>query len=396
MQIFETKQASPIMQIEDRGFICDTTKRPESERVAAFVGLCATSSGSILCTFQIGSTKNAVNSKLLLYRSRDQGRTWQELSFRFEAKVNGIPGAFSSGEIVEVESGRLLLIATWFDRSDPSRPLFNPVTEGILPSKQLTAFSNNDGDTWSTWRELPIPDLKGCSSTGPILKWPDGVIAYPFESLKELDDPNPAIPGAWCMISRDRGHTFGSPIMVAQHPKNKVYYWDQRLCACNTTGEFIGLFWTHDRENKSDLKVHMRKASLFHSTFQSAPIFQTNITGQIAAPLLLKDGRLLAFVVDRSQPGTMTLWSSKDGGMSWPENLIVHVHDERAALTQGSENIDYAQYWEDMGKWSFGHPAILSLGDGMVLLAYYAGVPNCMSIHWARVNVAEGLKRGWA
>ena len=38
-----------------------------------------------------------------------------------------------------------------------------------------------------------------------------------------------------------------------------------------------------------------------------------------------------------------------------------------------------------MGKWSFGHPALRSLDDGRVLLAYYAGVPDRMSIHWARV-----------
>ncbi len=56
-------------------------------------------------------------------------------------------------------------------------------------------------------------------------------------------------------------------------------------------------------------------------------------------------------------------------------------------LTQGQENIDFVQYWEDMGKWSFGHPALRSLHDGRVLLAYYAGSPDCMSIQWARVRV---------
>ena len=375
------------MQIEDRGIICDTRKRPESERVASFTGLCATSSGSIICTFQIGPAKNAANSILLLFRSRDQGRTWQEIPFRFETKIDGIPGAFSSGQIVEVEPGRLVLIATWFDRSDPGRPFFDPVTEGILPSRQLMAFSIDDGNSWSAWQELPIPGLKGCASTGPILKWSDGVIAYPFESLKEFDDPNPAIPGAWCMISRDQGQTFGPPILMARHPQNKIYYWDQRLCVGKSSGEFIGLYWAHDLEKKNDLKVHIRKASLANGTLQSAPIFPTRIPGQIAAPLLLESGVLLAFVVDRSRPGTMKLWASRDGGASWLDHLVIHIHDERAALTQNAENIDYARYWEDMARWSFGHPAIQSLGDGEVLLSYYAGTPTCMSIQWARVSI---------
>ena len=57
---------------------------------------------------------------------------------------------------------------------------------------------------------------------------------------------------------------------------------------------------------------------------------------------------------------------------------------ERAALTQGREDIDYAAYWEDMAKWSFGHPALRRCPDGW-LLAWYAGSPDRMSIHWARV-----------
>lgn len=59
-------------------------------------------------------------------------------------------------------------------------------------------------------------------------------------------------------------------------------------------------------------------------------------------------------------------------------------------MSQGKENIDFKQYWEDMGKWSFGHPAIRNLGGGRVLLAWYAGTPEAMSVHWARVRVASG------
>ena len=37
-----------------------------------------------------------------------------------------------------------------------------------------------------------------------------------------------------------------------------------------------------------------------------------------------------------------------------------------------------------MGKWSFGHPAIRPLEGGW-LLAWYAGTPDRMSIHWAHL-----------
>jgi hypothetical protein len=97
----------------------------------------------------------------------------------------------------------------------------------------------------------------------------------------------------------------------------------------------------------------------------------------------------LAFVVDRGKPATMTLWQSPDGGLTWPrqEALTIYAHDERAALSQTSGPIDFKQYWEDMGKWSFGHPAIRPIGPGRVLVAWYAGTPDAMSVHWARLRV---------
>ena len=81
------------------------------------------------------------------------------------------------------------------------------------------------------------------------------------------------------------------------------------------------------------------------------------------------------------------MWRSRVWGTTWPEadSLVVHTHEERAAISLGKEDIDFKQHWEDMGKWSFGHPGIRPLGPARVLLAFYAGSPDRMSIQWARV-----------
>jgi hypothetical protein len=376
------------MHIEQRGTIYDATNRRPAERIAFFTSLCPLQSGAILCGFQIGSTKHAADGNIRLCRSDDGGVTWRELPVRFTTTLGGVHGSLAAGELVEVEPGRLLLFTTWFDRSDPARPLFDPVTEGILHSKQLMAASRDEGHTWSDWQVLSTPGLTGCATTGPVVRWPDGTIAYAFESFKEYDDPRPARHAAWVLVSRDGGRTFLPPLLVAQDPEHKIYYWDQRLCPAGSRGEFVALFWTHDLTEKRDLNVHVCRGAIDVDKIAATPIRETSIPGQIAAPLLLHDGRFLAFVVDRGRPGTMTLWVSPDGGATWPKSdaLVIHTHDERALLTQGKENIDFKQYWEDMGKWTFGHPAIRSLGNGRVLLAFYAGTPDCMSIHWARVR----------
>ena len=71
------------------------------------------------------------------------------------------------------------------------------------------------------------------------------------------------------------------------------------------------------------------------------------------------------------------------------EILSYYDHAKPDAVSQGKTNIDFVEYWGDMSKWTFGHPAIQSLGNGRVLLAYYAGVTKCLRIHWVRVKIDE-------
>lgn len=377
--------------VEDRGLILDTAAQPPSGRIAFFTALCRLQSGTWLCAFQNGPAKHAATSTVRLCRSTDQGQHWELLPPALPTQVAGRPGSLGAAELLETQPGRLLLAATWFDRSDPQRPLFDPVTQGILRSRQLLAESVDEGRTWTAWRELSVGGLKGTALTGPLLHWPDGTLGVAFESYKEFDDPQPGQHAAWLVVSRDHGASFSEPLLVAQHPEHRVYYWDQRLCPGPRPGEFTALFWTHDLVQQRDLPVHLCHATLQPAGIRHSGIHATTLPGQIAAPLWLNSRQLAAFVVDRGQPGTLTLWCSPDRGQTWPEStrLIVHTHDEHAAVTQGREHIDFRQYWEDMGKWSFGHPALRRLSPQQLLLAWYAGTPDCMSLHWCRVRIPQ-------
>src|SRR5262249_42620385 len=125
------------MQLEARGLIFDAAKQPPETRVNAFTSIARLSSGTLLAGFQSRSAKHALNSTIRLCRSADNGTTWKEIPFRFPTLLDGIPGSLSSGDILELPSGRLLLTGTWFDRSDPARPLFDPETQGILHSREV-------------------------------------------------------------------------------------------------------------------------------------------------------------------------------------------------------------------------------------------------------------------
>jgi hypothetical protein len=375
--------------VEEAGLVFAAPAEDPHRRIAFFPSLCLLHDGTIITGFQNGPGKNAATSTIGLARSADGGRSWTPLEFPFEMRFEGVPGSLGCAELVEATPGRLLLFATWWDRTDPERPLFDPVTEGILHSRQLVAESTDGGDSWSRWRDVPTGGLRGCSLTGPVVRWDDGTIGVPFESFRLFDDPDPRHHAAWLVTSRDGGRTFSPPILVAEDPRHVVYYWDQRLCAGTEPGSFTALFWSHDLVARQDLTVHVRRGRIGDEAVVGDPPVALPIPGQIAAPVDLGNGRLLAFVVDRGRPGTMTLWSSADGGRSWPEasRLVVYLHDERAAVSGMGGPIDFAEYWEDMGKWSFGHPVVRRLPDGRLLAAWYAGTPDRMSIHWARIAI---------
>src|SRR5205814_6950119 len=114
---------------------------------------------------------------------------------------------------------------------------------------------------------------------------------------------------------------------------------DQRLCPAGEAGEFVSLFWTHDLAAKRDRNVHFLRASVHDGERARTLPRETGIPGQIAAPLLLEEGRLLAFVVDRGRPGTMRLWQSRDAGATSPEEarLGAQGHARAPRRSRGRE-----------------------------------------------------------
>ncbi len=389
-----TQNQRHILRIAERGIIRDAGLAEEHRKISYTTSLLSLRSGTVLAGCQSGPGKHTPNNTILLARSRDGGRTWTPLPHQFPTVYQGIPGSLLCASMVEASPGRILLFTTWFDRSDPQRPLFDPTTEGLLRSRQLFCCSDDEGDTWTSWSEMQTPGLTGCAVSGPALHWSDGTIGVSFESFKEFDDLSPLQPAAWLNLSRDGGRTFERPRQIAQDPDHQTYFWDQRAVATGSPDGLLALYWTHDRSTGRDLNVHLTRQLLTEDPSLAAMPRDTGLRGQIAAPLLTVSGILFALVVDRGLPGTITLFQSSDFGAHWHTagGFLIYAHDETAAVTPGHQHVDFAKYWEDMGKWSFGHPAICALPEENTwLTAWYAGTPDAMSIHWARIE-STGLE----
>ena len=121
--------------------------------------------------------------------SADGGRTW-------EAVCDGLPplvvdgklGSWHHGRVTEVALGHLLGAFWWLDRSDPSRPMINPVTTGTLPNRIFLMDSFDDGRTWINRREVDTRPFPSVALMGAPLLLADSSIAVVSEAWKTYDD----------------------------------------------------------------------------------------------------------------------------------------------------------------------------------------------------------------
>ena len=199
--------------------------RAPAAPTSPFGTITALADGTILATLRAGPDKDSADDRIEFFRSGDGGATWQGPVHPFTPlEVGGVWGTLKLSYITELAPGRLLAAAMWIDRTSyPGKPLFNPDTEGCLPMSVLVADSADNGESWSDWRLVPMPDGIGPASlTSPVLKLGDGRLAMSIETNKTYLDAGKWMQRAVFFHSADEGKTWSpEPVTVAQDPTGK-------------------------------------------------------------------------------------------------------------------------------------------------------------------------------
>lgn len=388
------------MKIIDRGLVFDASAAPGHERCSAFTSLIRLADGKLICGFKCGPEKMCATDRMVLMRSADDGRTWSRQFDGFDTTFDGTPGSYSGGYICEAEPGRLLISLHWIDRSDPALPLSNPETAGVLPMKYLLAESRDAGRSWSAPREVSLAPHPGTNPTGAIVRLHNGQLMLSYESWKEWD----AVEGkqsANVKLSADGGATWGEPVTMASDPTQQFYYWDNRVTVQPGTGRPLAALWTHEAPRGIDAPIHLVRGEPDGKRW-SVPQ-PTPIRGQVAAPLFLDEHRLLLVYVHRHDPPSMRAVLSDDAGRTWRLDEEIVLHESGQTKQAGMDRSrNEAEYWDDMTRWTFGHPKAVRLDDGSILVAFYAppesahdpadskaqpaDAPVPLSIHWVRLQ----------
>jgi hypothetical protein len=373
------------MEVVARGIIFDASLAPPHKRFCTFPSVERLNSGSFVAAFRTGSAKDCSDEDAHIMVSDDDGTTWLVAFSGFGDIPPGSGGRMRAPAVTEISPGKLIGSFTWIDHSDPALPLANPETQGILPSKVFVAESEDAGRFWSPLREVPLQPHRGNATTGAILALKDGTLALPYEAWKDYHDPSPGEHHAALRLSTDGGKSWPTSAIVAHDRQNRLLFWDQRLCVNPDDGHLIGMFWTHDRRAQQDAPIHIAWGSPDGKEW-TQPV-STGIAGQICAPLALPGGRLFAAYVHRHEPPSLRAVLSDDAGHNWntAQELVFYEKRKDGQESGMDGQRDFGDYWADMSIWTFGHPTPLLLPNDHVMVAYYAGDPTAMSVHWVRI-----------
>jgi hypothetical protein len=382
------------MRVIDQGTIFDARSAPREARFCTFPTLVRLDGGRLIAGFRMGSAKDSADEDVRIMASDDAGATWQLVFEGFGDMPPGSGGRIRCIALTAIGGHRLIASLSWLDRSNPTLPMFNPQTEGILPTKVLFTESEDGGCSWTDPREVPLLPHKGNAITGSIVALEDGRLALPYEAWKEYDDTSPGKHYASLRVSADGGKTWPELAIVAHDSTGRVLYWDQRLAVDPTSGRLMAMFWSHDRQAQHDLDMHIAWGAPVGRPWSTPQ--STGIAGQIAAPLVIDGQHVFAAYVHRHYPPSLRAILSNDFGKTWAaaEELVFYekAHGKQESGMGGQRGKvprqrDFADYWADMSVWTFGHPAPLLLPDGNVMVAFYAGDETAMSVHWVRIGL---------
>jgi hypothetical protein len=371
------------MRLIEQGTIYDAQTASSNERYAFFDSLLRMSDGNLLCSYKTGSAKISTHDRLRFKYSRDGGTTWLDINSDLDLSKFG-PGSSHAGFVNEIAPGLLFLNCLWVDRTNPDLPFISPKTSGMLPTAIITAKSLDRGKTWQSWQKLDFAHHKWIVPCDKIVTLKNGDLLLPYENWRGYDDSAGHHSGAF-LLSRDRGNTWSRPVVYAQDPFADFYFYDARVTIEPETGRLAVLLWTYDNRAGKDAPIHIAFGSPDARNW-SYPV-STGIAGQIAAPLAIGNDQLLTVYVHRHDPPSIRVKRSLDFGKTWQDNEFVIYTSNSGTESGAGKTRTESEFWDDISRWSFGHPSAVIVEEKIVLISYYAGNSSHLSIKWAKIEL---------
>ena len=290
--------------------------------------------------------------------------------------------------LAELADGGLLAVVVAIDKTS-GRPPYNPVTEGLVPVRNLVARSDDGGATWSEPWDLADGRYVQHASQG-LLALPDGGVLCTFETFKTYDDPGVwRYTGGAASLRRWRPDV-GSAGRSRRHRTPTA----TRTTRCGGTRGSPG--WRPVSWSSATTRSATRPARRVRSTSRGA-----RTTARPGAPRLDRAARAgdlspapprwPAAGLPAAPRGDARRWSrssSDDGGRTFDRTSERVVYEHVAESAPGANgSLSAFDYLMSMDRFTFGHPCGVVTGPNEALVFWYAGGQTRTSIRSARLRI---------
>ncbi len=330
----------------------------------------------VLCCKELEHGMNDPSGKILLFRSGNGGKTWEEgISPTCHDEISYPGKGYLMAHITELKPDELISVYAIID-TDKNNPLFNPETDGMQPATIRSCKSFDNGNSWEPPRDIAFTS-KDIIVPGKIIKLPDGTCGFPCEMHDHWVGGYKEGSCSRFIKSYDNGETFSEGNIIAAD--EGILFGDARPVF--TGKEVLIFFWTLDLVKMKDLPIHyVSSIDSGVSWTKPAPI---SITTQIMSPFALSESLMVAVHQDRfsDNPGLKALLSY-DGGMNWNKSTEITIF---GAGSKPDGTNPFAQF----DQFQFGYSSLLKTGDNSLLVSFWHAAGSGTSISVAEIRIKE-------
>jgi sialidase-1 len=339
-------------------------------RCAKFPGLVQLPSGELIALFELGEAFESVDSRTVVSRSSDSGKSWQLQGELYDMAELGLDHPVSEClKPTLLKDGTLIAMGYRFHRRDVNLPIGNPKTGGILSGDNTISFSMDEGKSWSVPKAIEHSYPETIETSGPCVQLSSGDIIATGAPLNMWDGSNPTGQEGILFRSRDKGKSWDCGGRFFTTDDNRMTSWESRVCEMQP-GRLVAIVWVFDLKANKHLPNHI-VVSHDYGYAWSEPI-DVGHMGQASNLMWLGGEQLLSIHAHRA--GEVGLYVRV---VDFKNDRWKMVEEQVIWGKAGSQDTSKGIV-EQFASLKFGQPSLLNLDNGEILATHWC-VEDCQS-----------------